>query len=398
MSLNFDLSEEQKILKKSIAEVIKKFEPRFDEFAEMIMKQRKFPQEVWDAICETGLMGAIIPDKYGGSDMGLLSMTLALEEMAANGFGNAMFILTTMGACTILRNGSEEIKNRFLPEIASGKIKMSFALTEPDAGSNIFRIKTIAKKKDNFYRISGQKIFITGADVADYMLLVCRTISHEELKNQNMPKVYGLSLFVVDMKTKGLEMSPIPTRGAEGSSQFTLYMENIEVPAENLIGEENMGSMVMFNSLNPERILTAATAVGLSENLIKKSVEYAKQRKVFQDKPIAYYQAIQHPLADAKIELEAVRLLTYKAAWAFDKGWHPGQVGTLANMAKYLGAELAIKTVDRAIETFGGYGFSEENVIIYYWEIARLFRTAPISKEMILNYISEHELGLPRSY
>jgi alkylation response protein AidB-like acyl-CoA dehydrogenase len=398
MPIDFELSEEHRMIKETVSGLLKRFEPRAEEFRRMIHNEKKFPQEVWDAIAETGLLGSLIPEEYGGSGMGLMALTLAVEQMAAHGFGHALIILTGMDALCILRNGSDALKKKFLPDIAQGKTKFCFALTEPDAGSNTFRIATVARRNSHGYRISGQKVFITGADIADYMLLVARTTTPEELKQQNLPKVYGLSLFIVPTKTKGLTMTPIPTRGIEGMTQYTLYFDDVEVPAENLVGEENLGSMALFNSLNPERILAAATACGITENLLRKAVSYAKDRTVFKNAPIGSYQAIQHPLAEVRIELEAARLLTYKSAWAFDKGLDPAEVGTYANMAKLMAADLALKACDRAIETLGGYGFSEEYGVIYYWDAVRLIKTAPITREMILNYIAEHVLELPRSY
>ena len=398
MSYSFELSDEQKMIKNTVRDMMKKLEPRREELHRMVMVEKKFPQEVWDMFSEAGFLGSLIPEEYGGTNMGLMAMVLALEEMGTHGHGNAFFILTTMDAMCILRNGSEAMKKDLLPKIAEGKMKMAFALTEPDAGSNTFRISTLAKRDGNVYKITGQKTFITGVDVADAMLLVARTTSLDDAVKQGMPKAYGLSLFITPTKAKGLELQPIPMRGIEGTTQFTLFMENMEVPVENLVGQENLGSMALFNSLNPERILAAANTVGISEYLIKRACDYARERKVFGGIPIGAHQAIQHPLAELKIEQEAVRLLTYKAAWAFDKGEHPGIVGTYANMAKFKAAELGIAAVDQAIETLGGYGFSEEYGIIYYHDVVRLLKTAPISREMILNFIGEHVLNLPRSY
>lgn len=397
--MNFDITEEQQMIKETVRAMIKRFQPRAEEFRRMIHNEKRFPPELWDAIVETGIMGSLIPEEYGGTGTGLMALAVAVEEMAIHGFGHTLVILTGMDALCILRNGNEALKRRFLPAIAEGKMKLCFALTEPDAGSNTFRISTVARPTSaGSYLITGQKVFITGADIADYMLLVTRTMTPDELKAQNMTKAYGLSLFLVPTKIQGLTMTPIPTRGIEGMTQFTLYFDNVEVPAENLVGEANLGSMALFNSLNPERILAAATACGLTEYLLNKAVDYSKERKVFRDTPIGAHQAVQHPLAELRIELEAARLVTYKSAWAFDEGRHPGEVGSYANMAKFLGADLAIKACDRAIETLGGYGFSEEYGIIYYWEALRLLRTAPITREMILNYIGEHVLGMPRSY
>jgi alkylation response protein AidB-like acyl-CoA dehydrogenase len=398
MALDFSLSEEHELVRNSVLEVLKQFEPRRAEFKKMVVQDKIFPQEIWDALSEAGFMGCLIPEQYGGTDMGLLSLTIAMETMSSVGFGSGMLVLTSMDASCILKNGTEELKQRFLPGIASGELKFCFALTEPNAGSNTFRLETTAEKDGDSYIINGQKCFITGVDNSDYMLLVVRTTTLEHCEATKMPKAYGLSLFIVDPKTPGCNVRPLPMRGIEGHGQFELFFENCRVPAENLVGQENAGTMALFNSLNPERILAAATACGITEYMLKRSVDYAKERRVFKDRPIGAYQAIQHPLAHIKIELEATRLLNYKAAWCFDQGMPPGQIGMWANMAKYKAAELAIDAVDRAIQTHGGFGFTEEYGIIFYWESVRLLRTAPVSKEMILNYVAEHSLGLPRSY
>ncbi len=398
MALDFDFSEEHLMIQDSMKKCLEPFQGRREELVKMVLKDKIFPQEVWEAICSTGLMGCVIPEEYGGNDMGLLATTIGLETLASLGFGNALFVLTTMDASCILRNGSEEMKRRYLPKMATGEMKFGFALTEPNAGSNAFRTQTLARKDGDDYLISGQKVFITGADVADRLLLVCRTTSREQCEEQGLPKAFGLALFILDPKLPGIELKPIPTRGIEGMTQYMIHMDDVRVPATELVGEPDMGGMALFNSLNPERILAAATACGMTQNCLDKAVSYAKERTVFKDRPIGAYQAISHPLAKVRIELDAVRLLTYRAAWAFDQGEHPGKVGTYANMAKYKAGEMAIEAVDRAIQTMGGYGFSEEYGVIHYYESARLLRTAPITAEMILNFVSEHELGLPRGY
>lgn len=398
MSMGFSFSEEQKLLKSSVQDMMKKFTPRLAEMHREILKEKKFPHELWDSLSDIGIMGCLVPEEYGGNGMGLMALTIAVEELGRQGLGNALIVVTNMDAACILRNGTEDAKKRWLPNIASGKSKFAFALTEPDAGSNTFRIKTMASKNGSGYKLNGQKVFITGADVADHMLLVTRTTSYDQVQKDGMPKAYGLTLFVVDTKSKGITMQEIPTRGIEGLNQYTIFFDDVHIPAENLIGEVDQGSMALFNSLNPERILAAATGLGMADFLVKKAVDYAKERKVFKDRPIGSYQGISHPLAEIKAQIEAARLMTYKAAWLFDQDEHPGVIGSQANMAKYLAAEVAIRACDQAIETLGGYGFSEEYGVIYFWEAARLLRTAPITKEMILNYIAEHVLGLPRSY
>jgi alkylation response protein AidB-like acyl-CoA dehydrogenase len=398
MSLDFELSDEHVMIQDAMDKCLLPFTGRREELRQTILVEKKFPQELWDAICSTGLMGAVIPEEYGGNGMGLLACTLGLEQLARKGFGNALLILTVMDAACILRNGTEEMKQKYLPKIATGEMKFCFAITEPNAGSNAFRLETIAKRDGDDYLISGVKTFITGADVADRMVLVCRTTSRAEADAQGLPKAFGMAIFIVDPSAPGVTLNPIPTRGIEGMTQFEVHMEDVRVPKSDLVGEHDMGAMALFNSLNPERILAAASACGLAEHCLKIAVDYANERTLFKNRPIGEYQAISHPLAKCKIELEASRLLTYRAAWAFDQDYHPGKVGSYANMAKYTAAEMAIHTVDRAIQTLGGYGFSTEYGLIYYYESVRLLRTAPVTAEMILNFVSEHDLGLPRSY
>jgi acyl-CoA dehydrogenase len=396
--VNFELTEEQRDVVAALRKALGALAPKRDEILRKVHHDKQFPQEVWDAFAETGIFGALLPEEYGGTNLGLTSMALAVEEAARMGFGNTIAILTAMDSLCILRNGSETLKRRFLPDVAAGKVKFCFALTEPDAGSNTFRISTTAKRVGDEYEITGQKTFITGVDVTDYMLLAVRTTSIADLEATKQSKAMGLSLFIVPCKAAGIELRPIPTRGIEGMTQYTVFFDRCRVPKDMLVGEEGMGSFALFNSLNPERILAAATACGLSDWLIEKACAYARERKVFKERPIGAYQAIQHPLAECKVGIEAARLLTYRASWAFDRNLDHATIGQYANMAKMTAADIAIKTCDVAIETHGGYGFSEEYGIIYLWDAVRLLKTAPITREMILNYIAEHVLELPRSY
>jgi len=398
MGLDFTLGDEHQLVRTAVRAMLQKYVPRRQELRELAQKERVFPQEMWEDFAKVGLLGCLVPEEYGGNNMGLLPLTLAFEEICGNGFSPGLLLVTAMDSACILRNGSDEIKQRFLPRVADGSWKLCFAITEPNAGTNTFRISTIARRNGDNYVISGQKIFITGVDVADYMLLVARTTSIEELEKQGKPKSHGLSLFLVDTKSPGIEMQPIPVLASEGLTQFQLFLDNVEVPVDNLVGQEDNGTMAMFTSLNPERVLTAGICLGMVEFALGKAIAYARERKVFKDTPIGAYQSIAHPLAEVKIQQEAVRLLAYKAAWAFDQGLNPAEVGTYSNMAKLLAADLAIKAVDHAIEVHGGLGFAEETGLIHLWNGARLLKTAPISREMILNYVSEWTLGLPRSY
>jgi alkylation response protein AidB-like acyl-CoA dehydrogenase len=277
-------------------------------------------------------------------------------------------------------------------------MKLCFAITEPDAGSNSFRIATTAVREGDEYVITGSKVFITGVDATDYMLLVTRSTPYAEVGARRLPKAHGFSLFLVPTDAPGLEKRKLPMRGIDGHNQFLLFFDRMRVPAANLVGEVDRGAEALFNSLNPERILAAASSCGSSAFLLRRACEYARERRVFGDRPIGTYQGLAHPLAEVRIELDAARLLTYRAAWAFDRGDPPPVIGGYANMAKFLAAEVGVKAADRSIETLGGYGFSEEYELIHAWEGARLLRTAPVSREMILNYVAEHVLELPRSY
>lgn len=398
MAINFELSEENKMFVRAVREMLETYVPRREELTKMMMKDKKFPEEMWQDFAQLGLTGCLIPEEYGGNGAGLLPLVMAFEEITAFGFSPGLLLLTAMDSCTILKNGSEEMKKRIFPPIVEGKKKLAWALTEPNAGSNAFNIETMARKDGDHYVLNGQKTFITGVDLADEMLVVARTMSVSEVKDQGMPKMYGISLFLVDTKAEGLKKQLLPTRGIEGMNQFQLFFDDVKVSAENLIGEEHVGTMALFNSLNPERVLAGSIAAGMIRFCLERAVDYAKERKVFGGRPIGSYQALSHPLAQTRIDLELLQMINYKAAWAFDQGYEPAEVGKYCNMSKYFGAEAGLKAVDRAIQTHGGYGFSEEYGIIYLWEGVRLLKTAPISNEMILNFISEHVLNLPRSY
>ena len=398
MAVDFVLSEEHSLVKSAVKAMIRQYLPRQPEFREKARVERKIPEELWQAYADVGLTGCLVPQEYGGNNLGLLAFALGLEEIIASGFSPGPLLLTAMDSACILRNGTEEQKRRFLPKIADGTYKLCFAVTEPDAGTNTFATKTVARRDGDTYVINGQKTFITAVDITDYMLLVARTTTLEELQEEGKPKSYGLSLFLVETNAKGLQKQLIAIPLSEEMNQYQLFFDDVKVPAENLVGEEDKGVLAMFNSLNPERILATAIALGMTEYALKKAVDYASERKVFKGTPIGAYQAVAHPLAEVKIQSEAVRLMMYKAAWAFDNDLDPAEVGTYANMAKFLAADLAIKAVDHAIETFGGLGFAEETGLINFWNGARLLKTAPISREMILNYVAEWNLRLPRSY
>jgi alkylation response protein AidB-like acyl-CoA dehydrogenase len=395
MPLDFALADEHKLVRDSVHSMLQKWTPRRDEHRQMI-KEQIFPDELWHDIADIGLLGCLIPSEYGGNGSGLMPLTVGFEQLVMEGFLPGLMLVTAMDAACITKNASEDFKRRYLPKIADGSLKLCFAVTEPNAGTNTFRIETIARRDGDSYRINGQKTFITGVEHADYMLLVARTTPADQLNGR--PKSEGISLFLVDTKSAGLTKTRVPTPSNEGQSQWQLFFDDVIVPADQIVGEEGKAVQAMFNSLNCERVLAAAICNGMSQMCLDKSVAYAKERRVFKDTPIGAYQSIAHPLAEVKIQLEATRLMMYKAAWAADQGGNPLEVGTQANMAKFLAADLAVKAVDAALETHGGNGFSEDYGLVNMWYGARLLKTAPVSREMILNYVCEWNLGLPRSY
>jgi alkylation response protein AidB-like acyl-CoA dehydrogenase len=297
-----------------------------------------------------------------------------------------------MDAELIARYGSTEMKERYLPPLARGEARFCFALTEPTAGSNTFRTATHARLDGDSYVLNGQKMFITGVNASDYLLVVARTTRLEEAQD----KREGLSLFVVDRRAAGITLQPLDMGVLHPETQFAVYFDDVRVPRGDLVGEEGMGSRYLFDALNPERISAAAVAVGLGRFVLDKAVAYARERVVF-DRAIGSHQGLAHPLAEVKTELELAAVMTQYAAGLVDSGDKKG-AAAYANMAKLAAADAATRACDLAIEVHGGSGFSNDVDLITVWPFVRMLRTVPVSREMILNYIGEHVLGLPRSY
>lgn len=397
MAFEFSYTEEQRMVQDSILRMLKKHEAQHISWRQQIYKHHQFPEALWQAFADTGMMGSFLPESYGGTDSGLMPLVIALETLSAHGFACFHAVITAMGALCILAHGSEALKARILPSIATGELRLSYAHTEPDAGSNVFNTATFAQREGNVYRVCGQKVFISGVDSTEMMLLVTRTASLEQALAKGS-RTWGLTLMLVDTQASGLEKQLLPLQGLEGIRQWALFLDQVCVPVENRVGEEHQGARIIFDTLNAERILAAAIANGMTDFLLERSIRYARERKVFGERPIGSYQSIAHPLAEIRIEQEAARLLTYRAAWAFDQKLPAAEIGYFANLAKFKAADVSIKAADQAIETHGGYGFSEEYEVIYYWNAARVLKTVPITREMILNFVAEQSLKLPKSY
>ncbi len=384
--MDFGETDDRKALREAVRRIASRFGHAY--YLETARAGRK-TTELWNAMAEAGFLGVNLPEAFGGGGLGLAELATVGEELAAQGCPLLLLVVSPSICGEILsRFGTDAQKKEWLPGIASGRKKMIFALTEPDAGSNTWNLATTATREaDGSYRIRGQKYYISGADEAEQVLVVAKTGVDAKGRGR-------LSLLVVDTDAPGLKKAPIPVEIVGPEKQFTLFFDDVAVPAGRLVGAEGEGLKPLFLGLNPERIMGAAIALGTGRYALDKACAYANSRKVW-GVPIGAHQGLAHPLAQAKIELELARLMTEKACWLYDQGREAGEA---ANMAKYAAAEAALLCVDQAIQVHGGNGFATEYGLLDVWAGARLARTAPVSREMILNFVAEHTLKLPRSY
>ncbi|NUS43661.1 MAG: acyl-CoA/acyl-ACP dehydrogenase [Mycobacteriaceae bacterium] len=346
--------------------------------------------ELWLEAGKLGFLGVNTPEEYGGGGAGIYELSLVLEEMSAAGAGLLMMVVSQgINATIIGRFGTEEQKRRWLPGIAAGTFNMAFGITEPDAGSNSHRITTTGSRDGGDWILNGRKVFISAVDQADAVLVVGRT---EDAKTGKLRP----ALFVVPTDAPGFVYQPIDMELRIPDRQFTLFLDDVRLPADALVGSADAGLMQLFAGLNPERIMGAASAVGIGRLALGRAVDYAKQRSVW-GAPIGTHQGIAHPLAQNKIELELAKLMMQKAATLYDSGDDMG-AAEAANMAKYAAAEAAVRAVDQAVHTLGGNGLSAEYGVARLLNIVRISRIAPVSREMILNFVAQFGLGLPKSY
>jgi alkylation response protein AidB-like acyl-CoA dehydrogenase len=345
--------------------------------------------ELWLALGQSGYIGVNIPDAYGGGGAGLAELAIVCEESAAHGCPLLLLLVSSaISGEVIATYGTDQQRKEWLPRLATGEGKVVFAITEPDAGSNTHRLSTTATRHGQNYLLRGQKYYISGVDEADAILVVARTGTDQGTGNAR------LSLFIVDTDAPGLTRQPLPVSVPLPERQFTLYFDDVPVDASRLVGTEGDGFTQVFHGLNPERITGAAVCVGIGRFALAKAADYASTRTVW-DRPIGAHQGVAHPLAAAKINVELAALMTARAAWLHDHGEPAGEA---ANMAKYAAAEAALAAVDAAIQSHGGNGLAMEYGLLPLWGLARLLRIAPVNREMILNYVAQHSLGLPRSY
>jgi alkylation response protein AidB-like acyl-CoA dehydrogenase len=387
--MDFNETAEHGMLRQAVRKIGSDF--GHDYFAEKARSGQK-ASELWEAVARSGFMGVNLPEEYGGGGMGILELSMVCEELAAMGCPLLLMIVSpAICGSIIAKHGTEPQKRTWLPKIAGAEDplwKMAFAITEPDAGSNSHKLSTTATRDGDEYVLRGTKYYISGVDEAEAMLVVTRT-GVDEASGRGK-----LSLFVVDTDAPGLERTIIPVEISAPEKQFTLFFDEVSVPADRLIGAEHEGLRQVFSGLNPERITGAAQACGLGRYALDKASAYAVERRVW-DVPIGAHQGVSHPLAMAKIELELARVMTLKAAWLYDTEGDPGEA---ANMAKYAAAEASLHALDQAIQTHGGNGLATEYGLADMWGLTRLLRIAPVSREMVLNFVAQHCLGLPRSY
>jgi alkylation response protein AidB-like acyl-CoA dehydrogenase len=354
-----------------------------------VVKRDAKPVELWNAMGEAGFLGVHISEQYGGGGSGLADYNVIVEEAAAQGCPMLSLVIGSICAPIIQAHCSEALKNEWLPGLASGQKRMSFAITEPNAGTNTHKVTTTARKNGEGWSLNGTKYWTSGVDEADAIMVVCRS---------DMVDAQGrhqLSLFIIPANAPGITRTPIETALHVPETSFTMFFDNVQLGPECLVGQEGQGLRQVFAGLNPERVCAAAINNGIARFAIEKGAQQAKDRSVW-SVPIGAHQGIAHPLAKAYVAVQQARLMTARAAALSDAG--SPDAGEVANMAKFAAADASLEALDQAIQIHGGNGLAIEYGLADLWFIARLHKTAPVSREMILNFVSTHSLGLPKSY
>jgi alkylation response protein AidB-like acyl-CoA dehydrogenase len=389
--MDFALTEQQAIIRKEVGALARTFSPDY-----WLEKDRKaeYPWEFVRAFARAGWLGMIIPEPYGGSGLGVTEAALMLHEICAAGAGTTgaspvhFYLFPPM---PLIKHGSETLRRAFLPAMATGDIVMSFGVTEPNAGTDTSRIQTRAERRGDRWVVHGRKVWNTNAQNATHMLLLARTAPREADPTRPMS---GMTLFFTEFDRKAITVQEIEKLGRAAVDSNEIFIDGLEIPDAGVVGEVGRGFYHLLDSLNPERVFTGIEAVGIGRAALARAVDYAKERVVF-DRPIGKNQAIAHPLAEAWARLEAAEMMCLKAAWLFDQGQ---PCGAESNAAKLLAAEAGFQACDAALQTHGGYGYAKEFHVERLWREVRLYKIAPVSQQMVLNYLSEHVLGLPRSY
>ncbi len=380
-------TEEQQALRSAVAAMVAGYGQEY--YLEKARSGRH-TDELWAEAGKLGFIGVNLPEEYGGGGAGMYELSLVMEELAAGGSSLLMMVVSpAINGTIIAKFGTEEQKRRWLPGIADGTLTMAFAITEPDAGSNSHRITTTARRDGDDWLLSGQKVYISGVDQAQAVLVVGRTEDH---RTGNLKP----ALFVVPTDTPGFTYTKIPMEIISPEFQFQVFLDDVRLPADALVGSEDAAIAQLFAGLNPERIMGAASAVGMGRFALGKAVEYVKGRQVWKT-PIGAHQGLSHPLAQNHIEIELAKLMMQKAAALYDTG-DDAAAAEAANMAKYAAGEASARAVDQAVQSLGGNGLTQEYGVAAMLTASRLARIAPVSREMVLNFVAQTSLGLPRSY
>ena len=356
-------------------------------------EEHRFPWDFYDAMAKAGWLGVAIPERFGGGGRGITEASILLEEVAASGAamnGCSALHLSIFGLNPIVKHGSEEMKERYLPRAAAGDLHVAFGVTEPDSGSDTTSITTRAWRDGDQYVVRGRKVWTTKAQDCEKVLLLVRTTPLEECER----RTDGMTLLLADLQRPEVDIRPIPKAGRNAVASCEVRYDDLPVPVSERVGDEGAGFRYLLDGLNPERILVASEALGIGRVALQRAVAYGNERVVF-GRPIGKNQGIAFPLAEAHARLHAAELAIREASWRYDEGLPCGEQ---ANIAKYLAADAGHFAADRALQTFGGFGYAKEYDVERYWRESRLMKIAPISQEMILNYVAEHVLGLPRSY
>jgi acyl-CoA dehydrogenase len=388
--MDFEESDEQRLIRQSVARLCQEFP---DDYWEQHDREGVFPDDFFKQMAAAGWIGVAMPERYGGAGKGIQETAIILEEVAASGAamnGATAIHLSIFGMHPVVKHGSEAMREKYLPAVASGKMHVAFGVTEPDAGSDTTAIETFARREGDHYLVRGRKVWTSKAMESERVLLLVRTTPRAEVKR----KTDGMTLLLAELKKPEVSISPIPKLGRNAVRTCEVVYDDLEVDFADRVGAEGEGFRYLLDGLNAERILIAAESIGIGRAALRRAVRYANERVVF-DRPIGKNQGIAFPLAEARIKLDAADLLTKKAAWLLD---NDKPCGAEANMAKWLAAEAGFFAADAAIQTHGGFGYAREYHVERYWREARLMKLAPISQEMILNFVSEHVLELPRSY
>jgi acyl-CoA dehydrogenase len=388
--MDFEITEEQQLIRDAVGKVCEGFP---DEYWSKCDSEHRFPWDFYNAMAEAGWLGVAIPEAYGGSGRGITEASLVLETVAASGAamnGASSLHLSIFGMHPVVKHGSEDMKQKYLPRVASGDLHVAFGVTEPDAGTDTSSIETFARRDGDNYIVRGRKVWTTKALESERVLLLVRTTP----KDQVARKTDGLTLLLAELQRDEVSISPIDKTGRNAVATCEVVYDDLPVAVTDRVGEEGKGFRYLIDGLNAERVLVASEAVGIGRAAIRRAVNYANERVVF-NRPIGQNQGVAFPLGEAQMRLDAAELMVRKASWMLDKGM---PCGAEANMAKWLAADAAFQAADQAMQTHGGFGYAKEYHVERYWREARLMRIAPISQEMILNYVTEHVLGLPRSY